>query len=99
MSIKTFPVAIFFYEHKKNQIGDIFFWFLSGVEQLDAWSAHRTETGILYYYNSVTGQSTYQKPPGFKGEVSPMFFVNPFMIYICAFLIKLMLLFLFLSHS
>ncbi|KAL7609464.1 pre-mRNA-processing protein 40C [Lactuca sativa] len=39
-----------------------------GAEQLDAWSAHRTETGILYYYNSVTGQSTYQKPPGFKGE-------------------------------
>ncbi|KAI3698616.1 hypothetical protein L2E82_42294 [Cichorium intybus] len=40
----------------------------AGVEQLDAWSAHRTETGILYYYNAVTGQSTYHKPPGFKGE-------------------------------
>ncbi|GJT68914.1 pre-mRNA-processing protein 40C isoform X1 [Tanacetum coccineum] len=38
------------------------------VEQVDAWSAHRTETGIIYYYNSVTGQSTYQKPAGFKGE-------------------------------
>lgn len=36
---------------------------------LDAWSAHRTETGIIYYYNAVTGQSTYQKPVGFKGEV------------------------------
>ncbi|GKD31512.1 pre-mRNA-processing protein 40C, partial [Tanacetum coccineum] len=38
------------------------------VEQVDAWSAHRTETGIIYYYNSVTGQSTYQKPASFKGE-------------------------------
>ncbi|KAJ0478891.1 putative WW domain-containing protein [Helianthus annuus] len=36
---------------------------------LDAWSAHRTETGTIYYYNAVTGQSTYQKPIGFKGEV------------------------------
>lgn len=39
------------------------------IEQLDAWSAHRTETGIIYYYNAVTGQSTYQKPAGYKGEV------------------------------
>lgn len=38
------------------------------IEQLDAWSAHRTETGTVYYYNAVTGQSTYQKPVGFKGE-------------------------------
>ena len=37
--------------------------------ELDAWSAHRSETGILYYYNAVTGQSTYHKPAGFKGEV------------------------------
>ncbi|KAL4570025.1 hypothetical protein LXL04_025674 [Taraxacum kok-saghyz] len=36
--------------------------------ELDAWSAHRSETGILYYYNAVTGQSTYHKPAGFKGE-------------------------------
>lgn len=39
------------------------------IEQLDAWSAHRTETGTIYYYNAVTGQSTYQQPAGFKGEV------------------------------
>ncbi|XP_071693256.1 pre-mRNA-processing protein 40C [Rutidosis leptorrhynchoides] len=38
------------------------------VEQLDAWSAHRTETGTIYYYNAVTGQSTYQKPAGYMGE-------------------------------
>lgn len=38
-------------------------------EQLDAWSAHRTATGVVYYYNSITGESTYEKPSGFKGEV------------------------------
>ncbi|KAL2242550.1 UNVERIFIED_CONTAM: Pre-mRNA-processing protein 40C [Sesamum indicum] len=37
-------------------------------EQLDAWTAHRTETGTVYYYNALTGESTYEKPPGFKGE-------------------------------
>ncbi|KAH6768386.1 pre-mRNA-processing protein 40C [Perilla frutescens var. frutescens] len=37
-------------------------------EQLEAWTAHRTETGIVYYYNALTGQSTYEKPSGFKGE-------------------------------
>ncbi|GER42023.1 pre-mRNA-processing protein PRP40 [Striga asiatica] len=44
---------------------------LSGIdtkEQLDAWTAHRTETGTVYYYNAVTGKSTYEKPPGFKVE-------------------------------
>ncbi|KAF5754224.1 putative WW domain, FF domain, WW domain superfamily, FF domain superfamily protein [Helianthus annuus] len=40
---------------------------------LDAWSAHRTETGTIYYYNAVTGQSTYQKPVGFKGEPDKVF--------------------------
>lgn len=38
-------------------------------EQLDAWTAHRTETGTVYYYNALTGESTYEKPSGFKGEV------------------------------
>ncbi|KAL9229920.1 hypothetical protein vseg_005334 [Gypsophila vaccaria] len=37
-------------------------------EQSDAWSAHRTESGSVYYYNAITGESTYEKPPGFKGE-------------------------------
>ncbi|KAL8267170.1 hypothetical protein R6Q59_004514 [Mikania micrantha] len=40
---------------------------------LNAWSAHRTETGTIYYYNAVTGQSTYQKPVGFKGEPDKVF--------------------------
>ncbi|KAM0009657.1 putative WW domain-containing protein [Helianthus debilis subsp. tardiflorus] len=40
---------------------------------LDAWSAHRTETGTIYYYNAVAGQSTYQKPIGFKGEPDKVF--------------------------
>lgn len=38
-------------------------------EAADAWTAHKTAEGIVYYYNSVTGQSTYEKPPGFQGEV------------------------------
>ncbi|XP_051129506.1 pre-mRNA-processing protein 40C isoform X2 [Andrographis paniculata] len=36
--------------------------------ELDAWTAHRTENGTIYYYNALTGESTYEKPPGFKGE-------------------------------
>lgn len=38
-------------------------------EQLDAWTAHKTEADIVYYYNALTGESTYDKPAGFKGEV------------------------------
>lgn len=38
-------------------------------EQLDAWTAHKTEAGAVYYYNALTGQSTYDKPLGFMGEV------------------------------
>ncbi|XP_065849014.1 pre-mRNA-processing protein 40C isoform X2 [Euphorbia lathyris] len=34
----------------------------------DAWTAHKTDTGVVYYYNAVTGVSTYEKPSGFKGE-------------------------------
>ncbi|KAL6526645.1 hypothetical protein OROGR_015735 [Orobanche gracilis] len=37
-------------------------------EQLDAWTAHRTEKGTVYYYNALTGESTYEKPSGFKWE-------------------------------
>ncbi|XP_061991410.1 pre-mRNA-processing protein 40C isoform X1 [Rosa rugosa] len=37
-------------------------------QQLDAWTAHKAETGVVYYYNAVTGESTYEKPPGFKEE-------------------------------
>ncbi|KAK1304643.1 Pre-mRNA-processing protein 40C [Acorus calamus] len=34
----------------------------------DAWTAHKSETGAVYYYNAVTGESTYQKPSSFIGE-------------------------------
>ncbi|KAK4264142.1 hypothetical protein QN277_029471 [Acacia crassicarpa] len=37
-------------------------------DQLDAWTAHKTEGDIVYYYNALTGESTYDKPAGFKGE-------------------------------
>ncbi|KAL2938940.1 Pre-mRNA-processing protein 40C, partial [Bienertia sinuspersici] len=37
-------------------------------DQSDAWSAHRSETGAVYYYNAITGESTYERPLGFKGE-------------------------------
>lgn len=36
---------------------------------LDVWTAHKTEAGLIYYYNSLTGKSTYEKPVGFTGEV------------------------------
>ncbi|KAL2329116.1 hypothetical protein Fmac_022543 [Flemingia macrophylla] len=37
-------------------------------DQLDAWTAHKTDAGVIYYYNAVTGESTYDKPASFKGE-------------------------------
>ncbi|KAK3153967.1 hypothetical protein QOZ80_2BG0183970 [Eleusine coracana subsp. coracana] len=40
----------------------------SGAQDSDAWSAHKTETGAVYYYNALTGESTYHRPPGYKGE-------------------------------
>ncbi|RZC71372.1 hypothetical protein C5167_034548 [Papaver somniferum] len=36
--------------------------------QEDAWTAHKAETGVVYYYNAITKESTYEKPVGFKGE-------------------------------
>lgn len=33
------------------------------------WTAHRTADGRVYYYDSVSGKSTYERPAGFKGEV------------------------------
>ncbi|CAN6463444.1 unnamed protein product [Victoria cruziana] len=34
----------------------------------DAWTAHKTDGGVVYYYNAITGESTYTKPTAFKGE-------------------------------
>lgn len=36
----------------------------------DIWTAHKTDRGAVYYYNSVTAESTYTRPEGFKGEVT-----------------------------
>ncbi|XP_073000923.1 pre-mRNA-processing protein 40C [Typha latifolia] len=38
-------------------------------EDADVWTAHKTDSGAIYYYNSVTGKSTYEKPADFKGEI------------------------------
>ncbi|KAF0930238.1 hypothetical protein E2562_030880 [Oryza meyeriana var. granulata] len=38
------------------------------IQDSDAWSAHKTEAGVVYYYNALSGESTYQRPPGYKGE-------------------------------
>ncbi|XP_050227397.1 pre-mRNA-processing protein 40C isoform X2 [Mercurialis annua] len=35
---------------------------------LDAWTAHKTDAGVVYYYNALTRVSTYEKPPGFNAE-------------------------------
>lgn len=39
------------------------------TKELDAWTEHRAETGTVYYYNALSGESTYERPSGFKGEV------------------------------
>ncbi|KAI3429121.1 uncharacterized protein J3R85_008533 [Psidium guajava] len=38
-------------------------------EQLDTWTAHKADSGVVYYYNALTGESTYEKPACFKGEL------------------------------
>lgn len=37
-------------------------------EELEAWTVHKTESGVLYYYNTISGESTYERPFKFKGE-------------------------------
>ncbi|EPS62208.1 hypothetical protein M569_12583, partial [Genlisea aurea] len=37
-------------------------------KKMDAWTMHRSEAGVIYYYNALTGKSTYEKPPDFNGE-------------------------------
>ncbi|XP_057860984.2 pre-mRNA-processing protein 40C [Cryptomeria japonica] len=44
---------------------------LKNVEA-DSWTAHKTESGAVYYYNALTGESTYEKPPGFRGEAGKL---------------------------
>jgi WW domain len=68
---------------------------------LDVWTAHKTEAGLIYYYNSLTGKSTYEKPAGFMGEVFAQenylpsniihFYINETVINLCSF--KIILLF------
>ncbi|KAK8955553.1 Pre-mRNA-processing protein 40C [Platanthera guangdongensis] len=38
------------------------------IEELEAWTVHKTEAGVLYYYNTISGESTYERPVKFKGE-------------------------------
>lgn len=53
-------------------------------EQVDAWTAHKTDTGVVYYYNALTGESTYEKPSDFKGEVPNIFiFFNKLITMLC----------------
>ncbi|KAM7270956.1 hypothetical protein ACFE04_030170 [Oxalis oulophora] len=40
---------------------------MDGASQ-NVWTAFKSGTGHVYYYNAITGESTYVKPPGFKGE-------------------------------
>ncbi|KAM0835758.1 hypothetical protein ACQ4PT_062738 [Festuca glaucescens] len=54
-SVEPHPTGL---EHKST----------TGIQDSDAWSAHKTEAGVLYYYNALTGESTYQRPPDYKGE-------------------------------
>lgn len=58
----------------------------TSTEQADLWTAHKTDTGIIYYYNALTGKSTYEKPDGLKTEVTAMF-IFPFPLPVPFFLL------------
>lgn len=34
----------------------------------EAWSAYKADDGSVYYYNAVTGDSSWEKPEGFEGD-------------------------------
>uniref|UniRef100_A0A7N1A2Y7 Pre-mRNA-processing protein 40C n=1 Tax=Kalanchoe fedtschenkoi TaxID=63787 RepID=A0A7N1A2Y7_KALFE len=36
------------------------------TELSNAWTSHKTEAGVTYYYNALSGESTYERPPGLK---------------------------------
>ena len=60
-------------------------------EHSDPWTAHKAETGVVYYYNALTGESTYNKPPDFWGQV--------FMIVLIFFHYYLSLSLIFMRYS
>lgn len=35
-----------------------------------AWTAHKSEDGQVYYYNSITQESTWQQPPEYRGNAN-----------------------------
>ncbi|KAL4853106.1 Pre-mRNA-processing protein 40C [Chlorella vulgaris] len=39
-----------------------------GKRAAGAWSAHKAGDGGIYYYNSLTEESSWQRPPGFTGD-------------------------------
>lgn len=67
------------------------------VKHLGDWTAHKTEAGIIYYYNALTGVSTYEKPSGFKGEVFSLKF--SLVLNVNKFLFVYMLIYLLISRS
>ena len=67
-------------------------------EQVNAWTAHKTDTGVVYYYNAVTGESTYEKPYDFKGEVFDIF--TSFLVYcLCTLWLFVIILCFYLSKK
>ncbi|PSC72075.1 pre-mRNA-processing 40C isoform X1 [Micractinium conductrix] len=38
--------------------------------EAEAWSAYKADDDSVYYYNQLTGESSWEKPEGFKGDVA-----------------------------
>ncbi|PNH08734.1 Pre-mRNA-processing protein 40C, partial [Tetrabaena socialis] len=40
------------------------------TQVLAAWTVHKSDDSSVYYYNTVTEESSWEKPAGFRGEVA-----------------------------